>query len=92
MVALAILAAVSAFAFSKIMEERAPVYKATIRILVEPARTDFGRRRQPRRCCDPMSRDAESLSRRRRDDRLDLDMVPDQLMNDVTIASDDSGW
>lgn len=91
MLALAIITAVSAFAFSKIMEERAPVYKATIRILVEPARTDFGQAQAAKTLL--RSYVAWMQSRYRAEgviDRLDLDMVPDQLMNDVTIASDDS--
>lgn len=91
MLALAVLAAAATFGFSTIMEERAPVYKSTIRILVEPQRTDFGQAQAAKTLLrsyvawmDSRYRAAEVI------DRLDLDMVPDQLMGDVEIASDDS--
>src|SRR5690606_21440399 len=42
MIALAVLTAAAAFGFSLIVKQRAPLYKSTIDILVQPARSDFG--------------------------------------------------
>jgi capsular polysaccharide biosynthesis protein len=91
MLALAVITAVAAFAFSAIMEERAPVYKSTIRILVQPKRTDFGQAQAAKTLLrsyvtwmDSNYRAAEVI------DLLQLDMTPEELRGDVTIASDDS--
>lgn len=91
MLLLAALTAIAAFAFSRIMEQRAPVYEATIKILVEPARTDFGQAQAAKTLL--RSYVAWMDSRYRAQDvidRLQLDMTPDELIGDVTIASDDS--
>ncbi len=91
MLALAVIAAVAAFGFSKIMEERAPVYKASIRILVEPDRTDWGQAQAAKTLLRNYVAWMESRYRAADViDRLDLDMVPDELMSDIEIASDDS--
>ncbi len=91
MLLLAIIAAVAAFGFSTIMLERAPVYKSTIKILVQPARTDWGQAQAAKillrsyvEWMNSNYRAAEVI------DRLQLDMVPEQLRGDVVIASDDS--
>ncbi|HEC21470.1 MAG TPA: hypothetical protein ENI95_00975 [Chloroflexi bacterium] len=91
MLLLAVIMAAAAFGFSTIMEKRAPVYKSTIKILVQPARTDFGQAQAAKTLLrsyvawmDSNYRAAEVI------DRLQLDMTPEQLRSDVTIASDDS--
>mgnify|MGYP000697206450 CR=1 FL=1 len=91
MLALAVIAAVAAFAFSAIKEERDPVYKSTILILVQPARTDFGQAQAAKTLLrsyvawmDSNYRAADVI------DVLQLDMLPEELRSDVTIASDDS--
>lgn len=91
MLLLAALSAVAAFGFSAIREQRAPVYKATIRLLVQPARTDFGQAQAARQLLRSYVAWMDS-SYRAQDviDQLQLDMVPDALRSDVTIASDDS--
>lgn len=84
----AVLTAVAAFVFSRL---QTPVYKSTIYILIQPARTDFG-----------LTQSAKILLRsyvawmdtdnRARDviEALQLDKEPQALRGDVTIASDDS--
>ena len=84
----AVLAAASAFVFSKL---QTPIYKSTIYVLVQPARTDFG-----------LTQSAKILLRsyvawmdtdnRAKDviDALQLDTEPQSLRGNITIASDDS--
>ncbi len=84
----AVLAAASAFVFSKL---QTPIYKSTIYVLVQPARTDFG-----------LTQSAKILLRsyvawmdtdnRAKDviDTLQLDTEPQSLRGNITIASDDS--
>lgn len=88
---LALITAVSAFVFSTIKEQTAPVYKSTIKILVQPSRTDFGQAQAAKTLLrsyvawmDSNYRAAEVI------DVLKLDTVPETLRSDVTIASDDS--
>lgn len=85
---MAALTAAAAFVFSKV---QTPVYQSTIRVLVQPARTDFG-----------LTQSAKILLRSyvawMDTDRvaadvieaMQLDIVPEALRGDVTIASDDS--
>ncbi len=91
MLLLAVVTAVAAFVFSQILEQRAPVYKSTIKILVQPARTDFGQAQAAKTLLrsyvawmDSNYRAADVI------DVLQLDMTPEALRGDVTIASDDS--
>ena len=91
MLLLAVLVAVAAFGFSTIVEERAPIYKSTIRILIQPARTDFGQAQAAKQLLrsyvawmDSNYRAADVI------DVLQLDVTPEELRGDVTIASDDS--
>ena len=91
MIALAIGAAIAAFAFSTIQEQRAPVYKSTVKVLVQPSRTDFGQAQAARQLLrsyvawlDSTYRAADVI------DLQQLDMTPEQLLADTTIASDDS--
>lgn len=91
MLLLAVITAVAAFGFSTIMEERAPIYKSTLKILVQPSRTDFGQAQAAKillrsyvAWMDSNYRAADVI------DLLQLDMTPEDLRGDVTIASDDS--
>jgi capsular polysaccharide biosynthesis protein len=91
MILLAIITAVAAYGFSVVRERTAPVYKSTIKILVQPQRTDFGQAQAAKTLLrsyvawmDSDYRSAEVI------DALKLDMTPGQLRSDVTIASDDS--
>jgi len=91
MLLLAGLTAAAAFGFSVIKERTAPVYKSRISILVQPARTDFGQAQAAKTLLrsyvawmDSNYRAADVI------DTLKLDMTPEQLRSDVTIASDDS--
>jgi capsular polysaccharide biosynthesis protein len=88
MLLLALLTALSAYAFSAL---QTPIYKSTVLISVKPSRPDFG-----------LSQSTKALLRsyetriRTEDfaaaviDRLSLDVTPESLLGDVTIASDDS--
>lgn len=84
----AVVTAASAFVFSKL---QTPIYKATVYILVQPARTDFGLTQSARillrsyvAWLDTEKRGAEVI------DALQLDRTPQDLRGDVKIASDDS--
>lgn len=87
---LATLVAISAYVFSQIMEERAPVYKSTVKILVQPARTDFGLVQSAKILLDSYVSWLNSNYRAQEViDTLHLDMTPEELRaGDVTIASD----
>lgn len=84
-----VLTSVSAFAFSRIMFQRAPVYKSTIKVLVMPARTDFGQAQAAKTLLnsyvswlDSNYRAADVIN------SLQLDTTPEELRSHVTIASD----
>jgi capsular polysaccharide biosynthesis protein len=86
----AILTAAAAFGFSRM---QTPVYESSMRLLVQPARTDFGQAQAAKTLLRgyvewmrSRYRAAEVIS------LLQLDMLPDQLLSDVTIASDDSSY
>ncbi len=89
MLLLAILTAVAAFGFSLIIKDRAPIYKATVKIQVQPARTDFGQAQAAKQLLGSYQAWLDS-NYRAKDviDTLQLDMVPQELRNDVRIASD----
>jgi capsular polysaccharide biosynthesis protein len=87
---LALLTAAAAFGFSRM---QTPVYESSLRLLVQPARTDFGQAQAAKTLLRgyvewmrSRYRAAEVIS------RLQLDMLPDQLLGDVVIASDDSSY
>jgi capsular polysaccharide biosynthesis protein len=86
----AALTAAAAFGFSKM---QTPVYESSMRLLVQPARTDFG---QAQAAKTLLRGYVEWMRSRYRAeaviDHLQLDMVRDQLLADVTIASDDSSY
>ncbi len=85
---MAVLTAVAAFVFSKL---QTPVYQSTIRVLVQPARTDFGLTQSAKillrsyvAWMDTERVAADVI------DALQLDTLPEVLRGNVTIASDDS--
>src|SRR3990172_8610272 len=85
---MAVLTAVAAFVFSQL---QTPVYQSTIRVLVQPARTDFGLTQSAKillrsyvAWMDTECVAADVI------DALQLDTLPEVLRGNVTIASDDS--
>jgi len=87
---LAVLTAVAAFGFSKI---QTPVYKSSLRMLVQPARTDFGQAQAAQQLLRGYVQWIRSGYRA--DDvinELQLDLTPGQLLSDVEVASDDSSF
>ncbi|MCL4871374.1 MAG: hypothetical protein KJ063_20640 [Anaerolineae bacterium] len=89
-VLLAILTAAAAFGFSK---AQTPIYKSTGRMLVQPARTDFGQSQAVKvllrsyvQWLDSDYRAAAVI------EKLQLDMTPGQLRSDIKVASDDSSF
>ncbi|MBI5081709.1 MAG: hypothetical protein HZB17_10450 [Chloroflexi bacterium] len=88
LILVAALTAASAFVFSRL---QTPIYKSTIYLLVQPARTDFGLTQSAKillrsyvAWMDTDNRAAAVI------DALQLDRTPQDLRGDVTIASDDS--
>lgn len=84
MLLLGIIAASSAFFFSRALD---PVYRATQRVRIEPSRSDFGLVQSAKQLLnsqvsylDSSLRAAEVI------DRLQMDMTPQQLRADVRIA------
>jgi capsular polysaccharide biosynthesis protein len=91
MVLLALMTAAAAFAFSTIQLQRAPVYEATVRVLVVAARPDFGQAQAARQLLRDYATYLDSSLRAEEViDELQLDMTPQQLMGEVNIAADDS--
>lgn len=89
MILLAVLTAAAAFGFSLIVEERAPLYKSTVNILVKPATTDWGQAQAAKALLGQY--EAWIYSSYRAQDvinNLNLDMVPRELLSDVRIAPD----
>lgn len=86
---LAVITAAAAFVFSTIMEQRAPVYQSTIKILIQPARTDFGLTQAAKILMDSYVAWMDS-DYRAQDviETLQLDMTPEELRSNVRIASD----
>lgn len=86
----AVLTAIAAFGFSKI---QTPVYESNLRILVQPARTDFGQAQAAQQLLRGYVQWLNS-SYRAADviDELKLDMTPNELLSDVEVASDDSSF
>jgi capsular polysaccharide biosynthesis protein len=88
LILLAALTAAAAYVFSKL---QTPIYKSTIYVLVKPSRTDFGLTQSAKillrsyvAWMDTDKRAAEVI------DAKQLDMDPQSLRGNVTIASDDS--
>ena len=87
---LAVLTAVAAFGFSKI---QTPVYESNLKILVQPARTDFGQAQAAQQLLRGYVQWLNSSYRAATViDELKLDMTPNQLLSDFEVASDDSSF
>lgn len=86
----ALLAAVAAYGFSKM---QTPVYESSARMLVQPARTDFGQSQAAKLLLRSYVQWIKS-SYRASDviDELQLDMEPSELLADTEVASDDSSF
>ena len=84
MLLLAIIAAGAAFLFSRSLD---PVYRATLKVRIEPSRTDFGLTQAAKQLLNSQVSYLDS-SLRAGDviDRLQMDMTPEQLRADVRIA------
>lgn len=87
---LAALTAASAYVFSRL---QTPVYEASVRILVQPARPDFGLTSSAKN----LLRSYVEWMRTRQNaqrviDLLQLDRLPESLLGDVTIASEDENF
>jgi capsular polysaccharide biosynthesis protein len=86
----AVLTAAAAFGFSKI---QTPVYESSLRMLVQPARTDFGQAQAAKQLLRGYVQWIRSSYRAAAViDQLQLDMTPSQLLSDVEVASDDSSF
>jgi capsular polysaccharide biosynthesis protein len=87
---LAVLTAVAAYGFSKI---QTPIYESSLRMLVQPARTDFGQAQAAKQLLRGYVQWIRSSYRAAKViDELQLDMTPEQLLSDVEVASDDSSF
>lgn len=87
---LAVLTSAAAFGFSKI---QTPVYQSSLRMLVQPARTDFGQAQAAKQLLRGYVQWIRSSYRAAKViDELQLDMTPEQLLSDVEVASDDSSF
>jgi capsular polysaccharide biosynthesis protein len=87
---LALLTAAAAFAFSRM---QTPVYESSLRMLVQPARTDFGQAQAAKQLLRGYVQWIRSSYRASKViDELQLDMTPQQLLGDVEVASDDSSF
>lgn len=87
---LALLTAAAAFAFSRM---QTPVYESNLRMLVQPARTDFGQAQAAKQLLRGYVQWIKSSYRASKViDDLQLDMTPQQLLQDVEVASDDSSF
>ncbi len=87
---LALLTAAAAFGFSKI---QTPVFESSLRMLVQPARTDLGQAQAAKQLLRGYVQWIRSSYRAAKViDELQLDMTPEQLLGDVEVASDDSSY
>ncbi len=86
---LAVLTAVAAFGYSKM---QTPVYESSLRLLVRPARTDFGQSQAARELLGNYEQWLRSSFRAQTViDQLQLDMTAGELLGDVSVASDRLG-
>lgn len=87
---LAVLTSAAAFGFSKI---QTPIYQSSLRMLVQPARTDFGQAQAAKQLLRGYVQWIRSSYRAAKViDELKLDMTPEQLLSDIEVASDDSSF
>lgn len=87
---MAVLTAAAAFGYSKM---QTPIYKSSLRMLVQPARTDFGQAQAAKQLLRGYVQWINSSYRARQViDALQLDMTPQDLLSDISVASDDSSF
>ena len=86
---LAVLTAVAAFGFSKM---QTPVYESNLKLLVRPARTDFGQSQAARELLGNYEQWMRSSYRAQEViNQLQLDMTANDLLGDMAVASDRLG-
>jgi len=86
---LAVLTGLAAFAFSSMQPT---IYESNLKLLVRPARTDFGQSQAARELLGNYEQWLRSSYRAEAViNELQLDMTPGQLLNDVSVASDRLG-
>ncbi|MBZ0277026.1 MAG: hypothetical protein K8I60_12825, partial [Anaerolineae bacterium] len=85
-----LLAVITAGAAYVLSARETPVYRSTVKVLVIPARSDFGLTQASKSQLNQFREYLDSsLIARQVIEALQLDMTPDQLMSGVTIAADD---
>ena len=85
---LVVLTALSAYVFSKV---QTPVYKATIYVLIKPSRSDFGLTQSAKLVLRSYVAWLDTRDNAQKViDTLKLDVTPEALKSNVTLASDDS--
>lgn len=85
-----LLAVITAGAAYVLSARETPVYRSTVKVLVIPARSDFGLTQASKSQLNQFREYLDSsLIARQVIETLHLDMTPDQLMSGVTIAADD---
>ena len=88
-IVMAVLTAVAAYGFSKM---QTPVYESNLKLLVRPARQDFGLAQASRELLGNYEQWLRSSYRAQEViDQLQLDMTKEQLLGDVSVASDRLG-
>lgn len=87
---MAVLTAGAAFGYSYLQPT---IYESSLRLLVQPARTDFGQAQAAKQLLRGYVQWINS-SYRAEDviNELQLDMTPQELLGDITVASDDSSF
>ncbi len=84
------LTAAAAFGFSKM---QTPVYESTLRMLVQPSRTDFGQAQAAKTLLSSYEQWLYSSYRAQSViNNLQLDMTPGELLGDVRVSSDGNSF
>lgn len=84
------LTAAAAFGFSKM---QTPVYESSLRLLVQPSRTDFGQAQAAKTLLTSYEQWLYSSYRAQAViNNLQLDMTPGELLGDVRVASDGNSF
>ncbi len=84
------LTAAAAFGFSKM---QTPVYESSLRLLVQPSRTDFGQAQAAKTLLSSYEQWLYSSYRAQAViNNLQLDMTPGELLGDVRVASDGNSF
>ncbi|MEW5987145.1 MAG: Wzz/FepE/Etk N-terminal domain-containing protein [Chloroflexota bacterium] len=87
---MAVLTAGATFGYSKM---QTPLYESTLKLLVSPSRTDFGQAQAAKTLLRSYVVWLHSGYRAQKViDELKLDMLPDELLGQVAVASDDSNF